>query len=203
MRSLIVCVNSINRESLDSALSLLGALMGSRKRPALHLVVCGGSALIALDLVARATRDVDVIATLEGDHLLCARPLPDWLLADADDVRQELGLPRQWLNDGPADPSLFRLGLPQGFEQRLHPRGFSEALKISFIDRIDQIHLKLYAAADQGGRHFTDLKEIRPTAEELLAAARWTFTQDPSEGFRTGIIAVFNALGYAGIVDQL
>lgn len=177
--------------------------MASRRHPPLHLVVCGGSALIALNLVTRTTRDVDVIATLEGDHLLCARPLPDWLLADADDVRHELGLPEQWLNDGPADPSLFRLGLPKGFEGRLHPHEFSAALKVSYIDRFDQIHLKLYAAADQGGRHFTDLKEIRPTAEELLSAARWTFTQDPSEGFRMGIIAVFNALGYAEIVDQL
>lgn len=196
-------MNSINREALDSALFLLGTLLVARKRSPLHLVVCGGSALIALNLVTRTTRDVDVIATIEGDHLLCARPLPDWLLADADDVRRELGLPGQWLNDGPADPSLFRLGLPKGFEGRLHTREFSLALKVSFIDRIDQIHLKLYAAADQGGRHFTDLKEIRPTAEELLAAARWTFTQDPSDGFRDGIIAVFNALDYARLVDQL
>lgn len=196
-------MNQITSTALENALSLLGTLMASRKRSPLHLVVCGGSALIALNLVARSTRDVDVLATLDGQHLHCARPLPDWLLEDADAVRRELGLPEKWLNDGPADPSLFRLGLPIGVVERLHTREFTPVLKVSFIDRFDQIHLKLYAAADQGGRHFTDLKELQPTAEELLVAARWTFTQDPSEGFRMGVIAVFNALGYAHITSQL
>ena len=68
-------------------MSLLGNLMVARKRPLLHLVVCGGSALIALNLVVRTTRDVDVLATLTDGQLHCARPLPDWLDDDANAVR--------------------------------------------------------------------------------------------------------------------
>ncbi|MEI8234155.1 MAG: hypothetical protein WCH57_05660 [Verrucomicrobiota bacterium] len=192
----------INHEALNEALTLLGSLMASRQRPQLHLVVCGGSALIALQLVARTTKDVDVLATIEDHHLVCARPLPDWLLNDAGDVRQELRLPEKWLNDGPADPDLFRLGLPEGVLERLHTREFSSCLKIGFIDRVDQIHLKLYAAADIGGQHFSDLRKLQPTPEELLTAARWTFTQDPSEGFLDAVTRVFNALGHADLVTQ-
>jgi hypothetical protein len=75
--------------------------------------------------------------------------------------------------------------------------------QVSFIDRYDQIHFKLYAAADQGGRHFSDLKRLSPTGEELLAAARWTFTQDVSEGFRQVVAEVLQSLGHASVIGQL
>ena len=93
-------------------MGLLGDLMRVRNHPPIHLVVCGGSALIALRLVTRTTQDVDVLSTLENGQLHCARPLPEWLLAAAEAVRSELSLPIHWLNDGPADENLFRLGLP-------------------------------------------------------------------------------------------
>lgn len=174
-----------------------------RQRPPIHLVVCGGSALIALQLVARTTQDVDVLATLEDGQLHCARPLPDWLLADADAVRSELGLPSQWLNDGPADENLFRLGLQVGLAERLVRRDFGPALQVSFIGRYDQIHFKLYAAADQGGRHFSDLKKLNPTREELLAATHWTLTHDISDAFRQVVVEVLQNLGHGDLHDRL
>jgi hypothetical protein len=193
----------MDQSALDQAMTLLGNLMVARKRSPIHLVVCGGSALIALNLVTRTTKDVDVLATLDGDQLHCARPLPDWLHEDANAVRTELNLPDNWLNDGPADENLFRLGLPSGVAGRLVQREFGPVLKVGFISRYDQIHFKLYAAADQGGRHFTDLKKLSPTADELLAAARWTFTQDVSEGFRQVVGEVLQALGYENLIEQL
>src|SRR6185369_8015375 len=156
----------IDESALFQAMSLLGSLMVARKRPPLHLVVCGGSALIALKLVVRTTKDVDVLATLHDGQMRCARPLPDWLQEDAEAVRFELKLPEKWLNDGPADEHLFRLGLPSRVADRLVLREIGPLLKVSFISRYDQIHFKLYAAADQGGRHFTDLKKLSPTADE-------------------------------------
>ncbi len=193
----------MDQSALNRALTLLGNLMVARKRDSIHLVVCGGSALIALNLVVRTTKDVDVLATLADGELHCARPLPDWLREDANAVRTDLNLPDNWLNDGPADENLFRLGLPAGVAGRLVLREFGSVLKVSFISRYDQFHFKLYAAADQGGRHFTDLKKLAPTADELLAAARWTFTQDVSEGFRQVVGEVLQALGYANLIDQL
>ncbi len=49
----------------------------------------------------------------------------------------------------------------------------------------DLVCFKLYAAGDQGERskHFADLQALAPTREQLLTAARWTRTHDPSAGF--------------------
>jgi hypothetical protein len=64
---------------------------------------------------------------------------------------------------------------------------------------LDQIHFKLYALVDQGpGKHETDLRALKPTSEELVQAARWTRTHDPSEGFEH---ALRSALGYLGVED--
>jgi len=52
---------------------------------------------------------------------------------------------------------------------------------------------------DQGaGKHEADLRALNPTRDELLAAARWTRTHDPSEGFREQLVA---ALAYLEVED--
>ena len=70
-------------------------------------------------------------------------------------VAKTLNLPEDWLNTGPAD--LFRMGLPEGFENRLIVRVFGTHLTVHFIGRLDQIHFKLYASVDRGGYHIEDL----------------------------------------------
>jgi hypothetical protein len=63
--------------------------------------------------------------------------------------------------------------------------------------RFDQVCFKLYAAADQGMRskHAADLMALRPSHDELPAAARWSRTHDPSEGYRQQLMAILAALG--------
>lgn len=193
------------RETLDRALTLLGEILFARGHPAEHFVVCGGSSLLALGLISRtATRDVDVLARLEGRRLVQAKPLSAPILEAADAVRVELKLPNDWFNTGPADDSFFRLGFPIGIEDRLTHRTYGSALTIGFVGRYDQIHFKLYAAADQGpGRHVSDLRDLKPTLDELRAAARWTRLQDPSEGFRLVLADLLKHLGYAQLVEHL
>lgn len=61
------------------------------------------------------------------------------------------------------------------------------------------MELRLYAAADQqGGRHEDDLRALDPTQDELVLAARWTRTQDPSEGF---LLMLRAKLADLGVVD--
>jgi hypothetical protein len=74
---------------------------------------------------------------------------------------------------------------------------------LSFISRYDQIVFQLDAAADQGGRHFTDLRKLNLASEELLAAARWTFTQNVSDAFRQGVVEVLQALGHGDLHERL
>lgn len=111
-----------------------------------------------------------------------------------------------WFNTGPSDDSFFRFGFPEGMVDRLVPREYGpyKNLRISFISRRDQVFFKLYATADSDmGRHYQDLVDLKPTAEELLAAARWTRTQDPSEGFLFVLGEVLKALGHEPVIAQL
>lgn len=160
------------------------------------IVVCGGASLLALGQAHRLTVDIDVLAVREGGVLVHASPLPPALLRARDTVTRDFGLPDNWLNDGPAH--LLDFGLPEGFESRLVPRDFG-ALTVHFVDRLDQIHFKLYALVDQGpGKHERDLRALNPTREELLAAARWTRTHDPSPGY---LQVLLEALDYLGVGD--
>ena len=188
---------------LDAILRSLGEQL-AELGAAYELVVVGGASLQALRIVTRPTRDVDLVALRDGDTFTTARPLPGPLKVAADRVARDYTLTDDWLNAGPTD--LLRWGLPSGFADRLVTRQYGSALTVHFAARYDLLHLKLYAMVDQGsGRHEADLRAIAPSAEELIAAARWTRTHDPSEGFRSVLIRVLEHLGIsdADIPDDL
>ena len=164
----------------------------------IELVVIGGSGLLTLGLIDRTTRDVDLVALRHEGELLDPRPLPQGLLDARARIAEDFGLPRDWLNAAPS--SLLDFGLPAGFIERLERRDYGPALTVWLASRLDQIHFKLYALADQapGSKHDLDLRSLDPTREELLAAARWVVTHDPSEGFRHELSA---ALAHLGVED--
>lgn len=181
---------------VDQLLRALSEQLG-RSGSQFELVVIGGSALLALGLIDRPTKDVDVVALREAGVLQKADPLPADLRDARDRVARDFGLPLDWINPGPA--SLIDFGLPEGFLDRMATRGFGPALTVHFASRLDQIHFKLYALVDQGaGRHEQDLRALDPTAEELLQAGRWTTTHDISPEFRE---MLERALRYLGVED--
>lgn len=191
--AIIPTVDATQTDQLFSALGEQLAARGER----VELVVIGGSGLLALGLTSRATRDVDVVALLSGRALADPRPLPPGLIEARDQVARDFDLPEDWLNAAPAD--LLDFGLPAGFVDRLERRDYGDALTVHLASRFDQIHFKLYAMVDQGaGKHEADLRALEPTRDELLAAARWTRTHDPSEGFREQLLA---GLAYLGVED--
>ncbi len=180
----------------DRARELLAALSEQLAARGQHyeLVVVGGSGLLALGFTDRPTRDVDVVALWDAGSLRKAEPLPQELIDSRNRVARDFGLPENWLNSGPAD--LMDFGLPKGFPDRVHTQKFGDGLTVHFASRWDQIHFKLYAAVDQGaGKHEQDLRALTPTAEELIQAARWTRTHDPSEGFREMLERTLRYLG--------
>lgn len=186
----------ITGETLDVLLGALGEQLGALGSH-VEIVVIGGSALAALGLVRRATRDVDVLAIAEKGELRLAEPLPDALLSARAAVARDFGLNENWLNAGPTD--LIKWGLPRGFMTRVVTRQYGPALAVDFAGRVDQIHFKIFAMVDQGGgRHEADLRALGPTAAELIAAARWSITQDPSPGYRSVLV---EALRYLGVDD--
>lgn len=144
----------------------------------LHLVVVGGSGLLAMGLGDRPTQDVDVVAFLRDEELVSARPFPPELDEAARRVAADFGLKENWLNPGPT--ALLEVGgLPAGFVERLTSVSYGPTLTVSFASRFDQVQLKLYALADrQEPRDEADLRRLEPTPAELAAGAAWARTHN-------------------------
>ena len=191
----------IDISKLEQALQLLNEQLLLNDSPQTGIVVCGGSALIALSLVPRTTQDVDIVALMNDGVLVDAEFLPDYLLKAAEKVGRMMNLPEDWLNAGPA--SQFQMGLPDGFQERLHAVIIGEKLTVYYIDRTDQIFFKAFASADRGGYHVTDLKRLAPTEDELIAAARWCMTQDVSPEFRMILKDMFVKLGWSNVSARI
>ena len=199
-------MKALNGKVLDEALQLLGERLRLKRADPVRLVVCGGSALIALNLVSRSTNDVDVVAMVsENGELFSPVPFPE-ILADAvDEVATLLKLQADWLNYGPSSNAggLFQSGLPDGLLHRAHQSEYGAHLQVFFIDRRDQVFFKVFAAADRLGVHVDDLVALNPTPEEMEAAALWCMTHDPSDGFRGILISMFEELGYEDAAKRL
>ena len=185
---------SIGQSQLDSALRALGELLAAR---GLHyeVVVIGGGNLILQGLVTRpTTRDLDLLGSRTASGVERMRPMPEPLRTAVVDVARAHGLADDWVNLGPE--SLLDFGLPEGLVDRLERRDY-RGLVIWLAGRFDMICFKLYAAVDQGprSRHLQDLEELGPDREELLAAASWTLSQDPSPGYRSMLVETLGRLG--------
>jgi hypothetical protein len=168
-------------ESLQAALDALGALLSDREQ-SYELVAIGGGSLLLLGLIERPTRDLDLVAIVVGDSYISAEPLPGPLADAARDVAHLFQLPADWLNAGPT--MQLRAGLPPGFPQRTVRRQMG-GLVLNVASRLDQIHLKLFAAVDTGptSKHVADLRRLSPSGAELDDAACWVKTQDAAAEF--------------------
>jgi hypothetical protein len=171
----------MDSNTLHEALTVLGTYL-SDKGLKYELAAIGGGALLLLGRIIRPTKDLDVVALIDENRLISAHPLPPPLLAAIREVGTALKLPGDWINSAPAD--LWRMGLPEGFQDRLDPLHFG-GLTLFCASRFDQVCFKLYASVDQGphSKHFEDLKRLQPTQEELKKAEAWCKTHDVSEEF--------------------
>lgn len=120
--------------------------------------------------------------------------MPPAILHAVREVGESLELAQNWLNAGPA--GLIDFGLPDGLADRVTVLRYG-ALEVHVPGRSDLIHFKLYAAVDQGERskHFSDLQALTPARDQLVAAARWTRTHDPSVGFLGELRRILAVLG--------
>lgn len=164
-----------------TALEILGTYLLD-KGLKYEVVAIGGGALLLLGCIIRPTQDLDIVALIDRNQLISASPLPDPLLAAIKEVGSALKFPGNWINSAPAD--LWKMGLPEEFQDRLDPIHFG-GLTLYCASRFDQICFKLYASVDQGphSKHFEDLKRLQPIQEELKKAEIWCKTQDISENF--------------------
>ncbi|MCD4670128.1 MAG: hypothetical protein K8S14_06755 [Actinomycetia bacterium] len=191
---------------IDMALSMLDGRLRLNDSPSVRLVVCSGSALIAMDLVQRTTDDVDVVALVDSmGCLVSPAAFPAYLNKAIREVGLVLELPEHWLNNGPSsdERGLFQTGLPDGLFSRAHRMDYGSHLTVFSICRIDQIFFKVFAAADSLGVHVDDLTALNPSSTEMENAARWCMKCDPSEGFRQILVSMLQQLGYGDVTERL
>ncbi len=65
-------------EQFEEAFKLLNGRLALAGAPSYRLVVCGGTALLAMGLARRVTRDVDIVALADNEGVLVdPAPLPE------------------------------------------------------------------------------------------------------------------------------
>lgn len=118
------------------------------------LVVCGGGALLAVDVISRTTRDIDVI-TPELDPVL---------QKIAAEVGKRHGLEPGWLNNGPA--SLAR-DLQQGWRERTTLIYRGRSLVMESLGRRDLLATKLFAFCDRDEQDLEDILQMKISWSEM------------------------------------
>ncbi len=183
----------LNQSLLEESLAVLGEALAERG-VTFEIVAVGGGSLLLLGLISRPTADLDVVALIEAGCYVKPAILPADLADAVRATARVMGIREDWINAGPA--ALLDLGLPAEFANRTVERRYG-GLVVHLAGRRDQVFLKLYAAVDQGpsSKHFQDLVALSPSREELLDAARWAITHDPSPGFRSELLKALAGLG--------
>ncbi len=195
----------IENKIIKKIFKALDSQIGVHDGQPFSIVVCGGTALAALELVQRTTRDVDVLGevVLEKQKIVIKKieQFPKWFKDASQVVGRDFGLSKYWIDTGPA----FQLesGLPEGFEERLVKVVYGKYLSVYFISRIDQIYFKLFASLDCGGYHVDDMFSLKPSTDEILNAAKWVLTQDSTKEFRIKLYDFLKKKGYHGIIERI
>jgi len=193
------------KEEIEHALTVLGRRMALDGAPDMEVLCCGASALCVLGLLSRSTMDVDVLGVVVRDRdLNPCEVFPEEMERAIANAGLELGLAEDWFN-GSASRLLER-GVPEGTLERalLHRKSFGPCLTVRFLDRKDQVALKLFAAMDpvDGIRHLKDLEEISPDPEEIIHSLRWMGDWKSSDAFRSKLKAIITGLGFADLVAE-
>jgi hypothetical protein len=168
--------------TVERMLADLGEALGARGLR-YHVAVLGGTGLLLHEIVSRTTRDVDVVGMREAGRWVALETLPPPLDEAVRDIARLYDEDEEWLNAKRSD--LLRVGMPEGWEDRLTARDFGPGLRVSLVGREDLISTKRYALTDQAPtrKHADDLLALRPTPAERERAASWCRGHDPSPAF--------------------
>ncbi len=148
----------IGSSELDVALHALSeqlAVVGAHE----HLVVIGGSGLIAIEAITRATRDVDILALEVDGALISAEPLPHALAHAAALVARDLGLEANWAE---------RLDRPACWTSGCHPGSPSGLFGVTMATRCASRspHASTRSSSSSTQQQTGGSRAISPTCED-------------------------------------
>jgi hypothetical protein len=146
-----------------------------------ELIVCGGAALLVLNVTQRQTRDVDVLFP----------KLDPLLIAAAAEIAAKFGLEAAWLNNGPE--SLSR-DLEKGWEGRAQVGYQGRSLCIKTLGRRDLMASKLFALCDRDESDLEDLVCLKPSLAEIDSLKPWVLEREASDLWPERVEKCFNHL---------
>lgn len=154
-------------------------------------VIVGGTALVLLGVVSRATRDCDVLEPLlPQDVAAAARAFATEVRAAGEPLADD------WLNNGPA--TLVDIQ-PPGWRERTIVAFSGNAVTLRTLGRLDLLCSKLFALCDRG-LDLGDCLALQPSSEELTQLAPWVQARDMHpdwpEHVRATLADLARRLGY-------
>ena len=188
-----------NKTEIDRALTELGRQLARLDSSEVRILCGGASALCMLEILSRSTMDVDALAILgKGGALTKIRRFPKELQTAIQRTAATLGLDDDWFNASATE--LLRLGLPKGVVLRStrHRKKYGPCLTVQFLDRLDQVALKLFASMDpvKFRRHLEDLVSMKPKAKEIDHALDWMLGWKTSPAFRKRLSSILVGLDF-------
>jgi hypothetical protein len=149
-------------------------------------VAIGGAALNLLGVVARPTKDCDILSPeIPAEIAEASRSF-------AVELRKEGGaLQDDWLNNGPVSLADHLL---RGWADRLQPLFTGKAIHLHSLYRRDLLCAKLFALCDRG-IDLGDCVALAPTSDELVAVLSWLEQQDANPDWPAHVRATLTDLG--------
>lgn len=148
-------------------------------------IVIGGAALNLLGIVARVTRDCDVLhPPLDPAVADAARTFAREARARGEALQDD------WLNNGPAS---LAPQLPPGWLARVQPAFVGVAIELRTLGREDLLRSKLFALCDRA-IDLGDCLALAPTAEELNNLLPWLEYQDANPDWPAHVRATMRDL---------
>lgn len=144
-------------------------------------VVIGGAALSVMDIIARKTRDVDLI---DPEIPLEIKD------ASINFANQSSELDPNWLNNGPI--SIIK-SLPRNWRDSLIEIYKGEALVLKTLSRSNLLKTKLFAYCDRQLDE-GDCIALSPTEKELVESVKWIVEQDTNKDWPNHVEEMINEL---------
>lgn len=152
--------------------------------------IIGGAALIVMEVLDRATQDIDCLDPKIPDEIKQAS------VAFAAETADELALKDDWLNNGPAR---LQDDLPKGWKKELVQIYEGRNLSLYTLGRLDLLRSKLFAYCDRQ-QDLEDCEALKPTVAELHACLPWLVDRDANPMWpahvRTSLVRLAGGLGY-------
>jgi hypothetical protein len=152
----------------------------------LEAILVGGAALALQGVIARETRDCDIIEPALPETVLDASK------AFASELRKRGEILREdWLNNGPSQLASI---LPTGWREHLQIAYQGRALMLWSLGRAELLLSKLFALCDRG-QDLNDCVALMPTKAELDQSEPWIVQQDTNPEWPMHVKATLQDLG--------